>query len=145
MPNKVNVFGSAHKVLVVKEKDCANMIKEKIIHIKKSHVKAIDNPDQRCDIEATKPNTSACIASFIEKQIGCNPMVQGSQYSTRVPCTTKQQLLGLQNITGLFEESDGNTILDITGCLSSCKKDHFSIEEEPMICYTAFGPTGDNF
>ena len=145
MPNKVNVFGSTYKIVPIEKRVCPKMIKEKVIHIKKIRVKALDNPDQRCATDATKPDTSACIASYIEKEIGCNPMVQGSQYSNRVPCTTKEQLHSLQNITETFEESDGNTLFDITGCLSSCEKDHFTIEEEPEKCYASFGPTGTFF
>ena len=145
VPNKVNAFGSTYKIPVVNEKKCSKMIKDKVMHIKKSHVKALDHPDQRCASKDTRFNTSACIASFIEKRIGCNPMVQGSQYSSRGPCTTRQQLQGLQNMTRVFEEADGNTILDVTGCLSSCEKDHFTIDEEPLKCYTTFGATDDKY
>ena len=48
-------------------------------------------------------------------------------------------------MTRVFEEADGNTILDVTGCLSSCEKDHFTIDEEPLKCYATFGATDDKY
>ena len=95
-PNEVNIFGSAsHEV---NEGECGVRL-----NIKRIHMKALDQPSQRCESEASDINTSACVADFIEKQLGCNPNIQGSQYSTRTPCTTKYQLLQLKHFVSTYD------------------------------------------
>ena len=60
-------------------------------------------------------------------------MILGSQYTKTSPCKTRSQLLALANITRILEEADGNKIYEMTGCLSSCEKDQYSITAEPII------------
>ena len=133
MPNEIKVFGSAHCQVNLNALDC-NGNKNQILNIEKSHGKALDQPHLRCSTESKSINTSACIADFIEREIGCNPNVQGSQYSKGLPCTTKSQLLHLQNISLKLSESYDNEIYVMTGCLSSCEKDFYNIDAEPMTC-----------
>ena len=54
-------------------------------------------------------------------------MILGSQYNETSPCRTKSQLLALANMTRIFEEADGNEIYEMTGCLSPCEKDRYSV------------------
>ena len=136
VPNEVKVFGSAHyqaNFVAKMALDCKGP-KEQILNIKKSHMKALDQPHHRCYSDSKPINTSACIADFIEREIGCNPNIQGSQYSKGLPCTTKSQLLHLQNISLKLSGSYDNEIYVMTGCLSSCKKDFYNINAEPMTC-----------
>ena len=104
-----------------------------VIYISKTHVRALDNPDQRCSNKGMNPNTSACIARFVNDKLGCNTMILGSQYTKTSPCITKSQLLALANMTRVLKEADGNDIYEMTGCLSSCEKDRYSVSAEPTI------------
>ena len=59
-------------------------------------------------------------------------MILGSQYNNDTPpCKTKSQLLALANMTRVIEEADGNEIYEITGCLSPCEKDRYSVSAGP--------------
>ena len=114
-----------------------------VIYITQTHLKALDQPTQRCSQEAMNTNTSACIASFIEKQLGCNTKILGSQYSNTPPCTTKSQLLALANISRMLDEADENDIYEMTGCLSSCEKDSYTLSADPLETNTATVYNGD--
>ena len=129
VPNEVRVYGSvSHQVSLG---DCSGGGQNIVIH--KSHLNAIDQPTQPCK-SGKKLNTSACIAGFIERHVGCNPDIHGNRYSKSGPCTTKTQLLQLQNISTTLADSDEHDIYAKTGCLSSCEKDTFGITAEPMKC-----------
>ena len=69
---------------------------------------------------------------YLEKNLGCNPMVLGSQFSKSAPCTTKEQLLALANASRKFQDADDDDIYELTGCLPSCKRDQFSLTVDPM-------------
>ena len=89
-------------------------------------------------------DTSACIAGFIERKVGCNAMILGSQYSSHAaPCTTKSQLQALANISKILEKSDENDMYDMTGCLSACEKDRYSTFADPVITETAHEEWGE--
>ena len=109
--------------------------KSQLLHIKKSHVKAIDQPSQRCNAESTNIHTSACVANFIEKLIGCNPQVYGSRYSKGPPCRTKSQLFALAETMHNLSMSNDNDVYVLSGCLPSCERDVYAIIAEPMTCY----------
>ena len=132
MPNEVKLFGSGQKTIRKGSSRCGIYMFTQDINIAKSHVKAIDQPTRRCSSESTNPDTTACLASFIETEIGCSPNIQGSQYPNGVSCTTEQQLLGLANITRIFQDADENEIYQLTGCLSACEKDLFSVTGDAM-------------
>ena len=97
------------------------------MYIKRTHMKALDQSAYRCDCDGSSMNASTCIADYIEKQIGCNPDIQGSQYSTRQPCTTKEQLLKLKNYLDIFPALDDKDVYKLMGCLSRCEKDVFRL------------------
>ena len=97
------------------------------IDITKTHIKAIDQPSKRCSQENKDIDTSACIARFVEEQLGCNAMILGSQYSEAAQCTTDSELKKLVNLSKLLNEADENDIYEMTGCLSSCEKDQYSL------------------
>ena len=131
IPNEVNIFGSvSHEVNLGK----CQWGSSQRLSIKRVHTKALDQQTYRCESETRSINTSGCIAEFIEKQIGCNPNIQGSQYSTRPTCTTKSQLLQLKHYLDKFLVYNSNEVYHFTGCLSSCEKDIFSLVKEPITC-----------
>ena len=134
MPNEVNVFGNANHEIDLDALNTCQGSKSQVLRIKKSHLKALDQPSNRCSAESTNLNTSACIANFIEREIGCNPNIQGSRYSKRPLCNSTSQLARLQNISNKLLQSHDNDIYAMTGCLSSCEKDFYNIIPEAMTC-----------
>ena len=134
MPNTSRLFGSTYMITFTNKCPQRTSNHNQVIYITKHHIKALDQPTQRCDGKTPSINTSACIADFIEKQIGCNTMIQGSQYSTGDRCTAKSDLLALANMAEVFQNADGNDIHDTTGCMFSCEKDHYGITAEPVEC-----------
>ena len=146
MPNDRKVFGSAYKAVPMNDGGCSPYQRRKfstVIYISKIQTKAIDRPDKRCIEDKSKVNTSACIAAFIERELGCNAMIFGSQYSKASKCTTRSQLLALVNISKQFEKADENDIYEMTGCLSPCKKDRFSLSADNLKTETAYDILGE--
>ena len=131
MPNEVKVFGSTR--YQTKVRNCEGS-ESQLLHIKKSHVKAVDHPSHHCNAVSRNISTSACIANFIEKEIGCNPNVYGSQYSKGPPCTTRSQLKDFVNLSYKLERSNDNDVYVLTGCLPSCERDAYDMIAEPMTC-----------
>ena len=124
------MFGSATAIVRTQSfgQGCSTDIKfSQVIYVSKTHIKALDQPTQRCSQGNTNINTSACIAKYIEKQLGCNPMILGSQYSKTPRCTTRAQLLTLANISKVFGQADENDIYQKTGCVSPCERNKYSI------------------
>ena len=94
--------------------------------ITKSRLKALDQSSERCDTSTNDPNTSQCIARYIEDQIGCSMKIHGAESKTNVPpCKLISELDALRNITRRMQEADANTIFEITGCLASCERDEY--------------------
>ena len=104
-----------------------------VIKITKTHIKALDKPAQRCSERSVNENTSACLARFVEKQLGCNSKILGSQHSKAPQCTTKSQLMALVNLSKVLEDAHENKIFKMTGCLSSCDKLQYSLSVEPLL------------
>ena len=73
VPNWVNVYGSQH--MSIKAFSYKSYRQEVIIS--KSHLKALDQPSERCVEDTKTQNVSACIAKFIEGQLGCSAKIQG--------------------------------------------------------------------
>ena len=132
VPNEVKLFGSAHKTVYKGSYRCGIYTFTQDIYITQTHIKALDKPSRRCTNENAGFNTAACLATFIERQIGCTPDIQGSQYPRGSPCSTKSHLNGLVNITGLFYLADENEIYGMTGCLSACEKEQYFVAADPI-------------
>ena len=131
VPNGVKLFGSARSVTRGITR-CSFRSYIQDIYITKVHVKAIDQPSHRCTSETTRLETTSCLASYIEKEIGCSPNIQGSLYPEGTPCNNKSQLDNFVKITRVFQNADENEIYEMTGCLSSCEKDHYAISALPL-------------
>ena len=139
VPNGKAVYGSASLIVPTNAKygdsDASCYKTEKfsqVIFITRTHMKALDKPTQRCSQESADITTSGCIAKFLEEKLGCNPIILGSQFSKTPKCTTKTQLLALANATKRFEDADENDLYEMTGCLSPCEKDQYSLAVDPL-------------
>ena len=132
MPNEVNMFGSASAIIDLE--DCEGFSSGMTLHIRKYHLKAIDQPTHPCEDAVTSKSTSACIADYIESEIGCNPQIHGSKYSQGPSCTNKSQLLQLRDFANILSGSDDYDVYNMTGCLAPCKRDVYSIVPEPVKC-----------
>ena len=130
VPNNVKLFGTGHISSSIGDTKCGIYQLHKNIYITKTHVKALDKLSRRCTSTLTSPDTTTCIANFIERQIGCSPNIDGSHYPDGIPCNTKAQLLSLANITRVFQNAVESEIYKMTGCLSACEKDHYSLNTD---------------
>ena len=95
------------------------------ITLTKYHMRGLDQPSQPCSDRIGNPNTSVCIARYIEQQLGCNPRILGSPMSSKTYCKSSSQLRSLANITSRFTQSNAKEIYETTGCLACCERDEY--------------------
>ena len=119
VPNRVKVFGSQYITIRV---GVHHRSYHQIMTISKSHLKALDQPSEHCAEDTKLLNVSACIAKFIEGQLGCSAKIQGSGSPQKIPCNNVTQL---KTMSQKFQEADANKIYRTTGCLASCEKDEY--------------------
>ena len=141
-PNGKRLYGSASTLIpttgFLVESGCGKYSQKKfyqVLFITKTHIKALSQPTQLCYQESTDTTASTCIARFIENQLDCSAMMLGGEYLGKPGkplCTTNLELRRLANISRLLEQADGNDIYEMTGCLSPCEKDSFTISAEPL-------------
>ena len=130
VPNWVGVYGSQYTEASQRNRDVIDVHNRESYHyemkITKSGLRALDQPTERCDSYTKDPNTSKCIARYIEDQIGCRMNIQGGGSATEMaPCKLISELEALKNITRKFEEATANTIFKLTGCQASCKRNEY--------------------
>ena len=78
------------------------------------------------------PDTSSCIANYIEEKLGCNPRILGSSKWSKKYCNSTSELKSLANITNEFTKFNANKFRDITGCLALCEKDEYDTIDGPL-------------
>ena len=128
VPNLVELYGSQvalpqNRGIDVWRKECYDYD----MKITKSHLKALDQPSERCDSSTTNPNTSECIARYIGDKIGCNMKIHGGKNKTDMPpCRLLSELNALKNISRHMQEANANTIYELTGCLASCERNEYA-------------------
>ena len=138
VPNGKDVYGTASAIVLTggpTDQGCTSISMKRfsqVFYITKIHKRALDQPSHRCMQQKENVNTSACISRYLENRLGCNTMILGSQYSQNNHCTTRSQLMALANISKKLEEADADDIYKMTGCLSSCEKDQYSLSAEPL-------------
>ena len=91
----------------------------------KSHVKALHQPSKPCKTDIRGPNTSECIAKFIEDQIGCRIKLHGIHINQINTCKSRLQLQHLAKILRELKHADDKTIYELTGCLGSCERHEY--------------------
>ena len=128
VPNYQKVYGSLY--LVIHPTSGFKYFKTYMsqITVTKHHIKELDQPSERCsDDPLGNPNTTQCIASYIVKELGCNPRIMGSvQLTSKMYCNSSSQLQSLANITRWFTKSNANKVHKTTGCLASCERDEYA-------------------
>ena len=91
------------------------------IDIKRSEIKALDKPWQRCDPSENEPSVSKCVEErLVEKYLNCslkrlmsNPMLSICKYS-KVSSTA--------NMLSRMNRMDEREIFEMTGCKPGCSK-----------------------
>ena len=100
VPNLVEVYGSQvtlpqNRGIDIWMGECYNYD----MKITKSHLKALDQPSEQCDSSTRDPNTSECIAKYIEDRIGCSMKIHGLRNKTdKPPCRLLSEILKLRSI-----------------------------------------------
>ena len=95
------------------------------LKIAKSHMKALDQPSQPCKKDTEGPDTSQCIANFIEDKIGCRIKLHGTNISKGSTCKSGLQLQHFTRILRNLTHADDTTIYEQTGCLGSCERHEY--------------------
>ena len=133
VPNRVGVYGSQYTVVHDPNYEYTAIDVNGIncyhyeMKISKSRLKALDQPAERCDISKREPNTSQCIARYIQDQIGCRMNIYGGKSKADMTsCQLISELEAMKNISRILNEATANAIYELTGCLPSCKRNEFA-------------------
>ena len=123
IPNKVQVYGSQYEHFGAGlHWDPGRKYRQKVV-LAGWHSKALDRSSLRCSSGPNTPDTTACIANFIEKQLGCTINILGRGSTAELsPCNTTTQLKHLEDVTIKLSRAEANTIYHLTGCLAPCEK-----------------------
>ena len=139
IPNLVQVFGSQYTRV---NKNFIRVNKSQSYHyemtITKTGLKALNQPKERCDSNTRHPNTSKCIAGYIERQIGCSLNIHGGGSADMLPCTSGSETGRFKNITTPLQYSNANKIYELTGCLASCERNEYSINDADFHSFARF-------
>ena len=122
IPNFVEIYGSQYIDIEV---HTSYKFYTRKIYVRKTHLKALDQPSERCSSDTMTLNTSACIAKFIEKELGCTTQIHGSIMGQKMTCTNATQLLTWKQISRVLQEANANKIYKMTGCLAACERDEY--------------------
>ena len=88
----------------------------------RSHWKTLDQPSQRCsDSDPQSVNTMGCIEDYIKRTVGC----YGS-----ICYNDTAKLAKYVNMSRRLQNSDGEDIFKLTGCLAACQRNEFQIREK---------------
>ena len=78
VPNWAQLYGSEYTAMTHNRYTWAESYTQQI-RISKSHLKAVDQPTERCSSAGTMTtNTGACIAKFVQEKLGCWTPIYGS-------------------------------------------------------------------
>ena len=129
VPTSVGTFGS--KEILISSRTEWEPYKQRYqgayLDIKKIHTKHLNKPSEPCTSEIQRPNTTACIAEFIEAKLGCSVNIQGMRSSERPPCQSAEQFVEFTSLSRELQYADASVIYNMTGCLSSCEKDKYDV------------------
>ena len=148
IPASARVYGTAF----VKANIVDNFSSEFRYEIKRSEIKALDKPYQRCDSSQVEPRVAKCVEErFVEKSLNCslrrlmsNPLLSkcnGSKLlSTFKASSTRLQQIRQNGKTFPQEDSydifwelnrlDEREIFEKTGCMPSCLKSKIKLVPE---------------
>ena len=77
-PKVDEIYGSDLIYLKVDKPLNLTTIYHQTYKMTKTHWKAVDTPDKRCDDSDSEANTTQCITSYLEHKIGCSVGLAGS-------------------------------------------------------------------
>jgi hypothetical protein len=123
IPNTNNVYGSDSRRIQLAFADKSYHAD---IDLSKSNLKALDLSNARCEKTTEKREISACIAKFVDANVGCKfPLFKSSSLNSK--CNTSHQYLKLFELSERLQSASATEIYQMTGCLSSCKSDVYNI------------------
>ena len=73
-----SIYGSEFLFLREDKKQQNGKIYHRCYKITKTHWKALDTPNKRCDDSNSEANTTQCITRYLENTIGCSMGLAGS-------------------------------------------------------------------
>ena len=132
IPNWVGVYGSQSTQAqepnsdIIRNGEFDDWCYHYKMKITKLRLRALDQSTERCDQFTKHPNTSECIARYIEDQIGCGMNIDGgSTNAKKSPCTLVSELVAMNEIIRELQYANSNTIYRMTGCLASCERNEY--------------------
>ena len=126
IPNWVNIYGSSSfrvsdEIINVED---GNLYKQ-TINIAKSGLRALHQPSQPCDNGENQPDTSSCIANYINNQLGCDMNIYGNMMNKMKVCNSSVHYDEWRNISAMLEKAETNFVNKLTGCLPSCHRNEY--------------------
>ena len=122
VPSSVKAFGSADKMFRLKTTNAKRRY-TKFLEIRRTHRKYLNSHFERCTEEFKHPNMTACIAEYVEGQIGCSANIQGIKSTDKPDCNSTEQLRKYSAISKKLQDADPTAIYRMTGCLSGRETD----------------------
>ena len=122
VPNSVKVYGSNNEEMEILAVGYKYYLKR--VNMRKTRLKSLDQLSAPCSSNKIVPDTSMCIAKYIEEKLGCNPLILGSS-PKQLTCNSSSQWENAVTMTKKFHEANAKQIYEMTGCLSSCEKDKY--------------------
>ena len=122
VPNRLKVYGSNMDEIELSATYPKRYFKRMIMT--KTHLKSLNQPSEPCSSDKSVPDTSICIAKYIEEKLGCNPLILGSR-PRQLTCNSSSQWEMAAALNKKFQEANSKQIYEMTGCLSSCEKDRY--------------------
>ena len=120
VPSSVKAFGSADKMFRIQT---TNKIRRytKYLEIRRTHRKYLNSHLEPCTEEFKHPDMTACVAKYVEGQIGCRANIQGAKSAGKPDCNSTKQLGKYSAISQELQDADPTFIYGMTGCLSGRK------------------------
>ena len=122
VPNSVKIYGSNNEDIEILAVGYKYYFKRMIM--RKTRLKSLDQPSEPCSSNKMVPDTSMCIAKYIQEKVGYNPLILGSS-PKQLTCNSSSQWENTVTMTKKFHEANAKQIYEMTGCLSSCEKDKY--------------------
>ena len=126
VPTHAGIYGSTDIRFYTKE----NFSLEAVIDIKRSEIKTLDKPSQRCEISTEESSVSKCVGRFIENNLNCSLRTLMSN-TIQETCNLKkmgeqdvEHLLKLVKRVNIYEERE---IFEMTGCMPGCSRSKFDL------------------
>ena len=120
IPNVAKAFGSRSHVAVIQGYHYyISLI------ISRTYKKALNQISEPCTVDKS-PNTSACIAKWIQDKIGCRIKIHGYDNQDKLrQCSSRSQVQDLYKILSKLKFADSKIIHEETGCLASCERSEY--------------------